>query len=204
MRRWMSGMLSGTALAMTMATSARAQPLDLPAKSNTSGFSVGLNLNGSAIRSPDDVTDKGGGFGLRLSYGLNRKVAVYLGIDAAALGTDQLDYMTAYSVGHADLGVRFSLADSTSATVPYVEGAYSGRALYQELAGNEFEASGNAATFGGGMQHYFNRRIAFDAGVLLSYGTFTNAKVNGRSYVDSGSDAIWSSRFNLGLRMHFR
>ena len=115
MRVWTLGMLSGSALALTMSARANAQPLDLPAKSNTSGFSIGLNLNGSAIRSPDDVTEKGGGLGLRLSYGLNQTVAVYLGIDAAALSTTQLDYATAYGMGHADLGLRFSLADSTSA-----------------------------------------------------------------------------------------
>ena len=87
----------------------------MPATSNTSGFSIGLNLNGSAVRAPDDVTEKGGGLGLRLSYGLNRTVAVYLGIDVAARRTKQPDYATAYGMGHADLGLRFSLADSTSA-----------------------------------------------------------------------------------------
>jgi hypothetical protein len=71
MRRWTLGMLSGTASAMTMAASASAQPLDRPAKSNTSRFSVGLKLNGSAIRSPEDFKSEGGGLGIRLSYGLN-------------------------------------------------------------------------------------------------------------------------------------
>ena len=129
---------------------------------------------------------------------------MYLGIDAAALSTKQLDYATAYSMSHADLGLRFSLNDSTSATVPYIEGAYSARALYQEISGDEIEVTGSAATFGGEIQHFFNRRIALDAGLLFLYGTFTNAKVNGESFSESGSDSIWSSRFNLGLRMHFR
>jgi hypothetical protein len=204
MHRWMSGMLSGTALAMTMAGSASAQPIDLPAKSNTSGFSIGLNLNGSAVRSPEDFKSEGGGLGIRLSYGLNQTVALYLGVDGAALGTSNLTYASAYSVGHADLGVRVSLADSNTATVPYVEGAYSGRAIYQEIAGQDLELTGNAATFGGGIQHFFNRRIALDAGLLFSYGKFTDAKVNGETFSDSGGDSTWSSRFNLGLRMHFR
>lgn len=55
-----------------------------------------------------------------------------------------------------------------------------------------------------GQKYFFNRRIALDAGLLFSYGTFTDAKVNGESFSDSGSDSQWSSRFNLGLRMHFR
>ena len=48
------------------------------------------------------------------------------------------------------------------------------------------------------------KRVAHDAGLLFSYGTFTDAKVNGESFSDSGGDSILSSRFNLGLRMHFR
>ena len=204
MRRWTLGILSGTALAMTMTARASAQPLDLAAKSNTRGFSVGVNLNGSAIRSPSDVAEKGAGFGLRLSYGVNQKVAVYFGVDAAALSMDQVEDATAYSAAHADLGVRFALADSTSATVPYVEGAYSGRAMYQEALADEIEITGNAATFGGGIEHFFSRRIALDAGVLFSYGKFTDAKVNGESFSDNSGDSVWSSRFNLGLRMHFR
>ena len=91
MRRWMSGMLSGTALAMTMTASASAQPIDLPAKSNTSGFSVGMHLNTSAIRSPDRVTDKGGGVGLRLSYGVNQTVAFFLAYDVATLSARLMD-----------------------------------------------------------------------------------------------------------------
>lgn len=55
-----------------------------------------------------------------------------------------------------------------------------------------------------GQKYFFNRRIAFDAGLLFSYGKFTDAKVNGESFSDSSGDAMWSSLFNVGLRMHFR
>jgi hypothetical protein len=193
-------MLSGTALAMTMAANASAQPLDLPAKSNTSGFSVGMHLNTSAIRSPDSATDKGAGVGLRLSYGLNQTVAFFLAYDVATLSTRLMDY----AVIHTDVGLRLSLADGTSATVPYVEGAFSGRAWNQAAYTNERAFTGNAATFGGGVQHFVNRRIALDAGLLFSHGTFTEATVNGASVPDYRGDAVWSSRFNLGLRMYYR
>ncbi len=105
---------------------------------------------------------------------------------------------------HTDLGLRFSLADGTSATVPYVEGAFSRRACNQAAYTNERAFTGNAATFGGGVQHFVDRRIALDAGLLFSYGKFTDAKVNGASVPDYRGDAIWSSRFNLGLRLYYR
>ena len=108
-------MLSVTALTTTISASAIAQPLDVPAKSNTSGFSVGLNLNGSAVRSPADFKGEGGGLGVRLSYGLNQSVALYLGVDGAAMSTKNLTYASTYGVAHADLGVRVSLADSNTA-----------------------------------------------------------------------------------------
>jgi hypothetical protein len=193
-------MLSGAALAMTMTASAGAQPLDLSATSNTSGLSVGLHLNTSAIRSPDSVTDKGGGVGLRLSYGLNQTVAFFLAYDVATFSARLMDY----GMIHTDFGLRFSLADVTSTTVPYVEGAFSERAWYQAAYTNERAFTGNAATFGGGIQHFVDRRIALDAGLLFSYGTFTDASVNGAPVPDYRGDAHWSSRFNLGLRMHFR
>ena len=54
------------------------------------------------------------------------------------------------------------------------------------------------------MQHFVNRRIALDAGLLFSYGTFTDATVNGASVPDYRGESVWSSRFNLGGRMYFR
>lgn len=200
MHRWTLGILSGTALAMTMVASARAQPLDRSARSNTSGLSVGMHLNTAAIRSPENVTDKGGGVGLRLSYGLNQTVAFFLAYDVATLSARLMDY----GVIHTDVGLRLSLADGTSATVPYVEGAFSGRAWNQAAYTNERAFIGNAATFGGGVQHFVNRNMALDAGLLFSHGAFTDATVNGVSVQDYRGDAIWSSRFNLGGRMYFR
>jgi hypothetical protein len=200
MHRWALGMLSGTALALTMAASAGAQPLDRSAASNTSGLSVGMHLNTSAIRSPDRVTDNGGGVGLRLSYGVNQTVAFFLAYDAATLSARLMDY----GVIHTDVGVRFSLANGTSATVPYVEGAFSRRAWNQAAYTTKRVFTGNAATFGGGVQHFVNRRIALDAGLLFSHGTFTDATVNGAPVPDYRGDAVWSSRFNLGGRMYFR
>jgi len=200
MHRWTLGILSGTALAMTMVASARAQPLDRSARSNTSGLSVGMHLNTAAIRSPENVTNKGGGVGLRLSYGLNQTVAFFLAYDVATLSARLMDY----GVIHADVGLRLSLANGTSATVPYVEGAFSGRAWNQAAYTNERAFTGNAATFGGGIQHFVDRHIAIDAGLLFSHGTFTDATVHGVSVPDYRGDAIWSSRFNLGGRMYFR
>ena len=65
-------------------------------------------------------------------------------------------------------------------------------------------AAAFAATFGGGIQHFLDRRIALDAGLLFSHGTFTDATVNGAFVPDYRGDAVWSSRFNLGGRMYFR
>ena len=159
-----------------------------------------MHLNTAAIRSPENVTDKGGGVGLRLSYGLNQTVAFFLAYDVATLSTRLMDY----GVIHTDVGLRLSVADGTSATVPYVEGAFSGRVWNQAAYTNERAFTGNAAMFGGGVQHFVNRSMALDAGLLFSHGTFTDATVNGVSVPDYRGDAVWSSRFNLGGRMYFR
>jgi hypothetical protein len=138
---------------------------------------------------------------LRASAPLGRwAVAFFLAYDVATLSARLMDY----GVIHTDFGLRFSLADGTSAPVPYVEGAFSGRAWYQATYTNERAFTGNAATFGGGIQHFVDHRIALDAGLLFSHGTFTDATVNGASVPDYHGDAVWSSRFNLGGRMYFR
>ena len=64
--------------------------------------------------------------------------------------------------GECERGTH-SASCGTSATVPYVEGAFSGRAWYQATYTNERAFTSNAATFGGGVQHFVNRRIALDA-----------------------------------------
>jgi hypothetical protein len=97
-----------------------------------------------------------------------------------------------YGVIHTDLGLRLSLADGTSATVPYVEGAFLGRVRNQAAYTNERAFTGTAATFGGGVQHFVNRSMALDAGLLFSHGTFTDATVNGASVPDYRGDAVWS------------
>jgi hypothetical protein len=51
-------------------------------------------------------------------------VAFFLAYDVATPSARLIDY----GVIHTDFGLRLSLADGTSATVPYVEGAFSRRA----------------------------------------------------------------------------
>ena len=63
MHRWTLGMLSVTALTMTISTSAIAQPLDVPAKSNTSGLD-GVNQHG---RSSDNHLGRFRGAGATVS-----------------------------------------------------------------------------------------------------------------------------------------
>jgi hypothetical protein len=139
--------------------------------------------------------------GMRASAPLGMEtVAFFLAYDVATLSARLMDY----GVIHTDVGLRLSLADGTSATVPYVEGAFSGRVWNQAAYTNERAFTGTAATFGGGVQHLVNRSMALDAGLLFSHGTFTDAKVNGASVPDYHGDAIWFSRFNLGLQMYYR
>jgi hypothetical protein len=71
-----------------------------------------------------------------------------------------------------------------------VEGAFSRRAWYQATYTNERAFTGNAATFGGGVQHSVNRRIALDAGLLFSHGTFTDATVDGASVSEYRGESV--------------
>lgn len=162
---------------------------------DTNGFHIGFGLNGSAIQLDESSSDTetGGGLHLRLGYGLNPNITLFLGAAGASMNEGE------YSLGQADLGVRAYFPGS-SAWVPFIEGAFTGRALTIESGRSELDVTGSAWTAGAGIDFYVSPAVSLGLALEYTFGDFTEASMDGRT-IDLGSDAFGAqtTRFNLGL-----
>ena len=193
-------------LATAVPEAAFAQPIVLQsrlpdmARSSTRGLNLGVHLNGSALEYEEwQGTESGGGGGVRLGYGFNDLFTMYTQVDYANMisadGTED------YNLTQFDLGGRFSFRSRSKALRPYVDVAVSGRAARTDYLGSPLTMSGSAFTLGGGLQYYFARHAAIDAGIKGSGGAFNRITYEGTTETFEGGNAT-SSRFNLGLSFY--
>lgn len=186
--------------ASTAATAAEAQ------ESTTRGFVLGAHLNGTSLTVEDSDRSNGGGGGLVFGYGLNRSFTLFVQLDGSSIDVrNQDDVEGKWAIGHVDLGLRYHFANSLRSWVPYLQAAFTGRAVrVTELApgsvfeDSEVEFSGGAFTLGAGILLYPAQTFAFDLGLLFSGGEFSDVRVNQTTTTGLDIDAS-SSRFNLGV-----
>jgi hypothetical protein len=175
-------------------------------ESTTRGFLLGAHIGGSSIKVQDAERSNGGGGGITIGYGVNRSFTIYTQLDGSNIDVrNQPDVGGTWAMAHADFGVRFHFANSLKTAIPYLQGAFSVRAVSltdiptsNPLSGSDVTFSGGAFTLGGGFMLYFAESAAFDIGLLFSGGEFTQITVGNTT--QSGFDIdTQSTRFNLGV-----
>ncbi|MGD8276631.1 MAG: outer membrane beta-barrel protein [Gemmatimonadota bacterium] len=186
-------------LTLLAATGAQAQ------LSTTRGFNLGVYLEGAHLSVEDGDPSGGGGLGLRAGYGVNRIITLFLNIDGTAIEVDDPDNPSGdWQMAHFDLGARFHFASTLRRWVPYLEAAFSGRAVSLDDARlgsadlGKLTFSGGALTIGGGLSIYLKETLALDIELLASGGTFNQVDVGAISVSNLDLDAT-SGRFKLGL-----
>ncbi len=174
-------------------------------ESTTRGFNVGLHLSGQSLTPEDGDRSNAGGGGLILGYGFNRTIQLFLQLDAGQFDVQNAAVEGDWTMGHADIGVRFHFANSLRSWVPYLEAAVSGRSvevkngrINQNTQSDDVTLSGGALTLGGGIMFYFNETFATDIQLALTGGRFTDVKVGNVTYTGAELDAT-SARFNIGV-----
>ena len=175
-------------------------------ESTTRGFNVGLHLSGQGLQVEDDDESRGaGGAGLILGYGFNRTIQLFLQLDGGSFDVENAAVEGDWTMGHADLGVRFHFANSLRSWVPYLLGAVTYRTvnvsngrINQQTQSEDVTLSGGAFTIGGGIMFYFNESWAADLQLAGSGGRFTDVKVGNVTFNGAELDAT-SARFNLGV-----
>ncbi|MGD2070769.1 MAG: outer membrane beta-barrel protein [Gemmatimonadota bacterium] len=175
--------------------------------STTRGWNLGFHLLGSSLTVEDEELDTGGGAGIQVALGLNRRFSLFLNLDGAVVNEveveGQPDASGEWAIGHADLGVRFYFANSLRRWIPYLEAAFGWRAVGVdgvEVAGEPVDVSlgGGTFTLGGGVAYYFRENLAVDLTGKLSSGEFTDLKVGAVTVGGFEIDAQ-SGRIALGL-----
>ena len=181
------------------------------ARSHTSGFHLGLAVNGTAVQldgtpvqlDGDQKSDTGVGGSLRLGWGINNALMIFLETAGASVQTGVGD---AYGFSHFDLGMRLNLLGSYSPLRPYVQGALTARTYTVPLGGiyGNLDVAGVGPSVGAGVQLFATRTIALDAGANYTIGRFTQGRVDNGDWHDLGVDAFstHSARVSLGLSFY--
>ncbi len=175
-------------------------------QSTTRGLNLGIHLTGASLQVQDGDRSNAGGGGIFVGYGFNRHFELFGQLDGGEFDVKDTDVDGKWTMGHADLGLRFNFANSLRSWVPYVQGAFTARAVSvsdavvnQTTQSDKVSFIGGAFTVGGGVVFYFNQKLALDLQLAFSGGQFTKVDV-GSATIDLADplDAN-SSRFSVGL-----
>lgn len=193
-----------TTLGLAMAVS----PILVSAQSSTSrGLSIGLQALGTSISVDGGEENNGGGLGLRVGYGFNRRLTGFITLDGSTVDFPQTTTNTAltgrWTLANAELGARFHFANSLRRWVPYVDGAIGRRSLsiddvrFNNASLGPLSYSGPSLTVGTGLSIFATRKWAFDTGLRWTGGKFTESDLGRSTLIDLDIEAA-SFRFAIG------
>src|SRR5678816_4468597 len=102
-----------------------------------------------------------------------------------------------------EVGARANIPVGASSTVPYLTASVGRRAMAARTTNEDGEQFDSAITgpmigLGGGIEHFFSRSMALDAGIGVGYGKFNNVKFGEEEY-DPKANATTSIRLRLGV-----
>ena len=172
--------------------------------STTRGFSIAAHLQGASLTVEDDDPAGGGGLGVRLGYGFNRRLTGYLELDGIGFDVENPELEGEWAMGHLDLGVRYNFANSLRRWVPFLDAAIGARAVSVEDARSDGEEvgtvtfSGGAFSLGGGLSFFTSEKFAIETLMKFTGGTFEQIDVGDVSVRNLDIDAS-SFRFKLGV-----
>ena len=112
-------------------------------ESTTRGFTLGVHASGASLSIESAPGADAGGGGIRLGYGLNRSFTLFAQFDGAQFDVSEL-LPGEWTMGHADLGVRFNFANSLRSWVPYLQAAVTPRFAEVKVVGGKSRIDGAA------------------------------------------------------------
>ena len=193
-------LLVATLLAVTLLVAPAAAQ-----QSTTRGLSLGLHISGASLVVEEEERNEGGGLGLRVGYGINRTVSLFLQVDGAQIEVPSSNALEGeWSMGHVDLGARFHFASTLRRWVPYLQVALAGRvvrvddAVLNQQAVDDVSFNGGGLSGGGGLSVYLTETLALDLQLMWTGGEFTEIEVGNQSLSGLDIDAQ-STRLDLGV-----
>lgn len=164
---------------------------------------TGLTLTGEEING-SFITKFGAGAGVTVGYGITRLFSAFASLDVAKQNTaSDVEPAGSWGLSHFEVGGRANIPVGASSTVPYVSASIGRRAMTARITNEDGEQFDSAITgpmigLGGGIEHFFSRSMALDAGIGVGYGKFTNLKFGEEEY-DPKANATTSIRLRLGV-----
>jgi hypothetical protein len=160
------------------------------------GVLLGAYFNGITLTMAGGEVEHGPGGALLAGYGLSRSVTAYAAVAAARAGRDAADG-GGYTVGHGDLGVRFSFTSGIPVLFPYANVAITGTTARTAVAGGDREVQGVGITLGSGASFRASPSTSVEAGLQITLGQFSRATGDGAALGDG--IGYRSGRFQVGV-----
>ncbi|SOE20248.1 Outer membrane protein beta-barrel domain-containing protein [Spirosomataceae bacterium TFI 002] len=190
-------------------TFAQEGPLEM--KSNTEGFSVGVNFNSLGWSSDyftllDDQESNGVGVGVELGYGITQRFEVIGRFDFSTLALEnEWDYFT---MGNAELMARFNPGATTKKFRPYVELGVGNQGvsvspIFFNNQQVEYAFSGIGFAYGAGLNFFLNRNLLITANLAGSTGNMSSFTINGVGGIEDVPD-VSNFRIRIGGRFYFK
>ena len=167
------------------------------------GLHLGAAVNATSIKLDetafsDDKRENGYGANIYAGYNFTQNLGLLVSLTASNINDSDTED---FGVAHIDFLGRASFPNR-SALVPYLEiGAAVVGAEYS-VQGEEVELEGAGISFGGGLNYFFNRRVALDLGFRFTTGEFGTAKIANREVETGDGVGFNTTRLNLGLAFY--
>jgi opacity protein-like surface antigen len=199
----MRKLLIAAASAVLVSCTAHAQVSD------NRGWMVNVHVAGAATGAPagDAGMRRGGALGATVGYGFSDRLALLLSVDGARVkypGPVIADGgpSGSYDQVTVDIALRASFLDEHSPLRPYLTSGITGVAESSRLDATGIVTSGGGITIGGGVQYFTTPKVALDAGLLFTAGSFTGFEVDGVKYEYDQGLGFSHSRLQLGITWH--
>lgn len=172
--------------------------------SNTRGFFLNVRSGGYGVGFEDGRDGTGGGFGLRMGYGLSERLTLFAGVEGGTIssgdGFPGLPEGDDYGLLYLDLGARLHVRRDAR-LVPFVEGSVNVIGLwFDDQRDEQALYGGPSASLGGGLLWFLTPTVAVEGGALLNAGSLMESEVGGVSQeADIGLTGV---RIQVGLSLY--
>ena len=178
------------------------------AQSNSSGVMLSAYVNTTSLAVEDsDTSESGMGFGVRLGWGVTKKITLFVGLDTASIETEDPTINNGqYGLMEVDLGAIYNFRTGKS-FLPYVEAGLSNRRLTSLVTipdgsggftEGRVSTHGMAFLYGGGFNYFVARPVALNVGFTIAVGHFGDYHVDDTRVHNSDFTAA-SARMRLGM-----
>ena len=187
-------------LAAALASAIFAGPANAQRVADVRGLHLGAAVNTTSLKLDetafsDDARENGYGANIYAGYNFTQNLGLLISLTASNINDSDTED---FGVAHIDLLGRASFPNR-SALVPYLEVGVAAVGAEYTVQGDEVELEGAGVTFGGGLNYFFNRRVALDLGFRFTTGEFGTAKIDNREVEIGDGLGFNTTRLNLGF-----